>query len=219
MSKNESTFLIQNGQAVVFIGDSITDVGRRDVAFPFGTGYVKLAIDLITAKYPERAIRFFNQGIGGDTAPGLRNRWADDVLIHNPDWVSVLVGINDLHGYFCPAPQVEILVDKYREAYLQFLTRTKKNTNAKIILMDPFYISRETDSNSQRNTVLRLLPEFIAVVNEMAEKFDALHIPMHEIYQKQLQYRTPDTFCPEPVHPNPTGHTVMANAWLEAVHA
>jgi len=217
VSKSESAFLIQDGQTVVFIGDSITDVGRRDTAFPFGAGYVKMSIDLITAKYPERAIKFFNYGIGGDTALGLRDRWADDVLVHNPDWVSVLIGINDLHRRFNPDSQLHIPVDKYREAYLQFLTRTKETTDAQIILMDPFYISKETDSNTQRKTVLEAIPDFIAVVNEMAEKFDALHIPLHEIFQKQLQYRIPDTFCPEPVHPNPAGHTVMANAWLETV--
>lgn len=217
MSKNGNPFLIQDGQTVVFIGDSITDIGRRDAFSPFGNGYVKIVIDMITAKYPERKITFFNRGIGGDVAPGLRDRWADDVLVHNPDWVSVLVGINDLHRRFNPDPLLHIPVEKYREAYLQFLTRTKENTDAKIILIDPFYISQETNLNSQCKTVLDVIPDFIAVVHEMAEKFDTLHISMHEIFQNQLQYRTPDTFCPEPVHPNPAGHTVIANAWLETI--
>ncbi|MCK5113731.1 MAG: SGNH/GDSL hydrolase family protein [Phycisphaerae bacterium] len=217
MSKSENSFLIQDGQTVVFIGDSITDCGRRDAAFPFGTSYVKMVIDLITAKYPERAIKFFNQGISGDVAPGLQERWADDVLVHNPNWVSVMVGINDLHRRFNPDPKLHIPVEKYREAYAQFLTRTKENTDAQIILVDPFYISKETNPNSQRKTVLDVIPEYIAVVDEMAQKFEALHIPMHEIFQKQLQYHHADTFCPEPIHPNLAGHTVMANAWLEAV--
>ncbi len=47
-------FAFQNGQTVPFIGDSITDCGRRGEHAPYGNGYVKLAIDLITAKYPER---------------------------------------------------------------------------------------------------------------------------------------------------------------------
>ena len=112
MSKNESSFLIQDGQTVVFIGDSITDIGRRDVAVPFGNGYVKMVIDLITAKYPERKITFFNRGIGGDTAPGLRDRWADDVLVHNPDWVSVLIRINDLHRSLDTHPDIPVPPDK-----------------------------------------------------------------------------------------------------------
>jgi hypothetical protein len=41
------SFLVQDGQTVVFIGDSITDCGRRDVAAPLGNGYVKFIADLI----------------------------------------------------------------------------------------------------------------------------------------------------------------------------
>ena len=80
-----------------------------------------------------------------------------------------------------------------------------------------YYTSKETDLTSECKTVLDVIPDFIAVVNEMAEKFDALDVPMHKIFQRQLQHRHADTFCPEPVHPNPAGHTVIANAWLETI--
>jgi len=216
-ASNNKSFLIQDAQTVVFIGDSITDCGRRDVAAPLGNGYVKIAVDLITAKYPARGIKFFNKGISGDVAPGLRDRWADDVLIHNPDWVSVLIGINDLHRRFWPDQQANIPPDKYRQAYSQFLERTRKNTNARLVLMDPFYISKENDPNSQRATVLKALGEYIAVVHEMAKKFDALHVTTHDVFQQQLEYRPSDTFCPESVHPNVTGHQIIAYAWLQAV--
>ncbi len=197
-SQNKS-FLIQDGQTVVFIGDSITDCGRRDVAAPLGNGYVKMAVDLVAAKYPERQIAFFNKGIGGDVAPGLRDRWSDDVLIHNPDWVSIMVGINDLHRRFWPDPQTYTPPEEYRQAYCQFLARTRKTTQATLILMDPFYISNENDPNSQRTTILKALSEYIEIVGEMAKKFDALHVATHKVFQQQLEHRPSDTFCPEPV--------------------
>ena len=56
-----SNFLFKNGEMVLFIGDSITDCGRRAQAAPLGEGYVKLSIDLITARYPERKIHFINK--------------------------------------------------------------------------------------------------------------------------------------------------------------
>ena len=58
-SSDNKSFLIQDGQTVVFIGDSITDCGRRDEARPLGNGYVKMAVDLVAAKYPQRQITFF----------------------------------------------------------------------------------------------------------------------------------------------------------------
>ena len=215
-SSDNKSFLIQDAQTVVFIGDSITDCGRRDTAVPLGNGYVKIAVDLITAKYPSRRIKFFNKGISGDTAPGLAARWADDVLIHNPDWVSVLVGINDL-PHVPPGPRAYTPPEEYRQAYSQFLERTKKSTNARLVLMDPFYISKENDPNSQRTTVLKFLGEYIPIVHEMAKKFDALHVVTHDVFQQQLEYRPGDTFCPDPVYPNATGHRIIAYAWLQAV--
>ncbi len=92
-----SEFLFQHGQKVLFIGDSITDCGRRAEHAPFGAGYVKLAIDLITARYPDRHITYLNEGIGGNTVEDLHARWHDDVLVHQPHWLSVKIGINDLH--------------------------------------------------------------------------------------------------------------------------
>ena len=70
---------------------------------------------------------------------------------------------------------------------------------------------------SQRAIILQALGEYIAVVREMAKKFDALHVATHNVFQQQLEYQPSDTFCPEPIHPNATGHQIIAYAWLQAV--
>ncbi|MEK8107305.1 hypothetical protein NKG94_22980 [Micromonospora sp. M12] len=44
--------ILRAGQRVVFIGDSITDCGRRDVAAPYGSGYVSLVRALVGAWHP-----------------------------------------------------------------------------------------------------------------------------------------------------------------------
>ena len=90
---------IKNGQKVLFIGDSITDCGRRDSQRPLGNGYVKLFADLMIIQEPAKQITIVNKGISGDNVVGLRNRWTDDVLRNQPDWLSIKIGINDLHGY------------------------------------------------------------------------------------------------------------------------
>ncbi len=214
MTATSDTFLVKDGQTLVFIGDSITDCGRRDQAFPFGSGYVRFAIDLITARDPDRDITYHNRGIGGDVSTGLLRRWDDDVLVHEPDCVSVMIGINDLHRTLSATATDHISPDAYREAYHAFLTLTAAKTDARIILMDPFYISTETDPDSHGGTVLTAIQDYVAVVHEMTTEFDALHVPLHAIFQDHLGYRPADTFCPEPVHPNAGGHLVIANAWL-----
>ncbi|MBT4141346.1 MAG: GDSL family lipase, partial [Candidatus Latescibacteria bacterium] len=61
-----SDFWIEDGETMLFIGDSITDCGRRGGDAPFGSGYVRFFTELATAEYPERNIRFINKGIGGN---------------------------------------------------------------------------------------------------------------------------------------------------------
>lgn len=211
-----SDFRVKDGDLFIFQGDSITDCGRRGAAAPFGSGYASMFIEMVTAKYPERNIRYINRGIGGDKTVGLRDRWEDDVVRHQPNWVSILIGINDLHSYLLNS-QPYVPVDVYRQAYNDILNMTREKTDANIVLLDPFYISIAGSGQSFRTKVLETLPEYIAVVREMAAKYETLHVPMHDIYQEQLKYRDAETFCPEPVHPNHTGHIVMANALLEAL--
>jgi len=210
-----SNFVFQDGQTVVFIGDSITDCGRRGEQAPFGNGYVKFAIDLVTARYPERNITYFNEGIGGNTVQDLRNRWDTDVLAHNPDWVSVKIGINDLHRTL---GQPDMLPpEKYERLYRDILNRTKENTKARLVLVDPFYVSIETNTNTQQGRVMAMLPNYLNVVEKLAEEFNAFHVYTHRKFQEQLRHRPANVFCPEPVHPYPSGHMVISLAVLEAL--
>src|ERR1043166_659812 len=129
-------FLVKNGQTLLFVGDSITDCGRRDAAFPLGNGYVKMAADLITARYPERRIKFINEGIGGNTVEDLRNRWHDDVLRHKPDWLTIKIEINDLHRTL-NKNGVQVPPDRFETLYREILDRTRAHGKAKIVLLDP----------------------------------------------------------------------------------
>jgi lysophospholipase L1-like esterase len=209
-------FLLQDGQTVLFIGDSITDCGRRGDHHPLGSGYVKVAVDLITARYPERKIRFLNEGIGGNTVQDLRNRWHDDMLIHRPDWLSIKIGINDLHRSLDATPTA-IPPERYEQLYRECLLLAQSQTQARLIMIDPFYISTDRDSGGRRSQVLKLLPSYLQVVDRLATEFGVIHVRTHDAFQEQLRHRPPDTFCPEPVHPNLAGHTVIAHTLLRAI--
>ena len=208
---------LKSNQTILFIGDSITDCGRRDVNRPLGGGYVKLFADLLTVHEPEKRITVINKGIGGDRVTGLQNRWTDDVLRHQPDWLSVKIGINDLHSVLRNDPNA-VSPKVFEEAYDDVLSRTRKEMpSCEILLIDPFYISNECASSSFRHQVLELLPAYLRVVHKMSRKHEARLIKTHEIFQKLLKHFEADAFCPEPVHPNGTGHLVIAEAVYRAL--
>ena len=210
------SFLVQDGQTVVFIGDSITDCGRRDVAAPLGNGYVKFIADLIAIRYPAMKVNIVNKGISGNTVADLRERWHDDVLVLKPDWVSILIGINDVHRTLRDEPTA-VPPDRYERLYRECISLTKERTTARLVLMEPFYISTDTETDSWRTKVLRALGEYRAIVRRLADEFGAIFVPLHDLFQEQLRYRPADMFCPEPVHPNSVGHLLIAHAWLKAM--
>jgi lysophospholipase L1-like esterase len=210
---------IRNGQKILFIGDSITDCGRRGTDRPLGNGYVKLFTDLLVIRHAKKEITVVNKGIGGDVVTGLRDRWNDDVIRNRPDWLSIKIGINDLHRTLRQGA-VAIPPKLYREAYEEILQRTRKALpKCKIVLIDSFYLSTDTAPSSFRSEVLKLLPEYLRVVNDLSRKYGILHVKTHEIFQRLLKTHEPDTFCPEPVHPNLTGHLVIADAVHETLSA
>ncbi len=205
--------ILADGQKIMFIGDSITDVGRRGAAFPLGDGYVRLFRELAIAAHPEWELTIINKGIGGNTVEDLWNRWDDDCLRHEPDVLSILIGINDLHRTLFnrdfPVPP-----DRFAELYASILQRAMDECSPRTILLSPFYISRDSHEGSNRAKVLAVLPDYIAVVKDMSERFGTAFVDLHELFQRHLATREPDEYCPEPVHPHRTGHLVIANAVL-----
>lgn len=210
-----SDFAVQDGQTFVFIGDSITYCKRREEYWPLGNGYVARTVELIGARYPERSIRFVNSGLGSNSAPQLRDRWHDDVLFYKPDWVSILIGINDVYRYVegkdDTTPQI------YEAACRNICERTHK-AGAQLVLLDPFLISGDTDPASFSKKVLDALQEYNSIIESLAREFSARHVRTHDLFQEQLQYRPAEYLCPEPVHPNLAGHFVITHGLLQTLN-
>ena len=208
---------LRSGDTILFIGDSITDCGRMNAERPLGSGYVKMFRDLLAMREPAKKVAIVNKGIGGHTVVDLRNRWTDDVLREKPDWLSIKIGINDLHRTLANTPQA-VPPKLFAQAYDEVLARTRKALpKCRILLIDPFYISTDRAPGSARAQVLDLLPKYIATVHRMSRKYRTRLVQTHAIYQRLLKFHAPDLFCPEPVHPNLTGHLVIAEAVYEAL--
>jgi len=210
---------INSQETILFIGDSITDCGRRGGAAPLGEGYVRFFHHLLTLREPEKSVTIINKGIGGDRVTGLQNRWTDDVLYHQPDWLSIKIGINDLHTVLGGETN-GVTPEIFAQAYDEILARTRAALpQCRILLIDPFYLSTETSPNSWRRRVLDLLPSYIEIVHQMRTKYGTRLIETHTLFQHILRYHDADTLCAEPVHPNATGHLAIAEAVYTALSA
>lgn len=209
-------FLIKPGQRVVFIGDSVTDCGRRGGAAPLGDGYVRVVNDLINAKYPGHNVTVTNLGIGGNTVKDLYNRWADELLPRPADWISIAIGINDLHRH-ANKSEPKLTFDDFVDYYTRLLEWTQKESKAKLVIMDPFYTSQDTHEGSFRAMILSHMPAYLEVTAKLAKKHKAVHVKTQAMFMEHLKHTTADRLAPDAVHPTPTGHLYMAHAWLKAM--
>jgi lysophospholipase L1-like esterase len=208
---------IKNGETILFIGDSITDCDRRDDRHrPLGWGYVRMVADMLTIREPQKKITVINRGIGGNTVIDLRNRWNDDVIEIKPDWLSIKIGINDLNRTL--EGNADMSAAKFEAIYDPLLAQTvKRLPKCQILLIDPFFMSRDQLQDSSRARVLKVLPDYIAVVHRMSRKYKTRLVKTHDLFQEQLKHHKMEVFSSEPVHPNPAGHLLIAEAVYKAL--
>jgi lysophospholipase L1-like esterase len=203
---------LRDGETILFIGDSITDCGCWADERPLGDGYVRMFHDMLLAREPAKDVTVVNKGISGNTILDLKGRWADDVLSLRPDWLSVKIGINDLHRALGKTPEA-VSPGQFAEAYDEILARARKTLpKCRTLLVDPFYISVERAPGSWRAQVLERLPKYISVVHAMSRKYRTRLVETHAIFRRMLKHCAPDALAPEPVHPNSAGHLVIAEA-------
>lgn len=205
-------------EKLVFIGDSVTDCGRKQpigegLSNALGTGYVSNVDSLLGTVYPELGIRVVNVGTSGHTVRDLKSRWQRDVIDLKPDWLSVMIGINDVWRQFDLPWQTEIHVspEEY-ERTLRDLVQQVRSRLKGLVLMTPFYIEPNADDAMRAR-----MDEYGVLVRNIAEEAGAIFVDTQAAYNEVLAHYYPATLAWDRVHPNPTGHMVLARAFLKAI--
>jgi lysophospholipase L1-like esterase len=199
---------------LLFIGDSITDCNRREDPEKVGTGYVRLVRDWLAARDPATAPRVINVGVSGNKVPDLKKRWERDVIGHQPDVVSVMIGINDVWHGLNPPPAVGVDIETFISTYREILMELRgRRPGCRLVLCEPTVIS--PPAPAQGNDALQ---PYVRAVNDLAKDFvaDAV-VPTHETFRRAEQQRRDIDWTTDGVHPTSAGHTLIARTWLTAV--
>jgi len=204
--------LFEHGQKILFIGDSITDTGRRLVTPPYGTGYVSLIRAFVDARYPELNLRWENRGIGGNTVRDLRDRWDEDVIREQPDWLSVKIGINDVWRTFDRNGEGSVPIDEYETTLRSLLQRATDETPAKLIVAEPYHIEADTT-----HPMRAMMDEYGLIARKIAEEFGAIGIRTQEAFDRALASQPASAWADDQIHPGLPGHAIIALAYLRAI--
>ncbi|MGH2510549.1 MAG: SGNH/GDSL hydrolase family protein [Ktedonobacteraceae bacterium] len=206
--------LFQDGDIVLFQGDSITDAGRyRPDPAHLGYGYVMQAASWFHARYPAKNVHFLNRGISGNRVTDLAARWQEDCLELRPTWLSLLIGINETWRRYDSDDPTS--THDYEHAYRKLLAQTQATLHTRLILCEPFVLPVPADRAAWRED----LDPKIAVVRKLAREYHALYVPFDGIFAQAATQREPAFWAADGVHPSDAGHALMAQAWLRTVRA
>lgn len=209
---------IQQDSKLVMIGDSITDCGRaRPVAEAdgddLGHGYVSLVDAWVRAALPQWRLRVVNMGISGNTVRDLRARWQTDVLDLAPNWVSVMIGINDVWRQFQNPlqPERHVLPSEYAATLDALVAETRPIVRG-MVLMTPFFIEPDP-----REPMRARMDEYGRIVADLAARHDVILVDTQAAFDAVLAHLHPMALALDRVHPGLTGHMILARAYLRAL--
>lgn len=205
----------QNGERVVFQGDSITDVGRRrNVMFDLGNGYVTMIRGLISALRPDLQVDILNRGNSGDRTTELVERWQQDCLDLKPDWLSIFIGVNDVWRKRTEKQggQRHVPLSEYVTNYRLLLDQAQRAGIPHLVLVSPTFIDKYLESDLNE-----LLGEYDVAVRGLAKEYGALYVPLRQRLLEVLQRSPEIEWLSDGCHPTPAGHALIAATWLETV--
>lgn len=207
----------KKGSRLLFQGDSITDMlwGRKqsDRNHYLGHSYVYLICARLGVDIPEAELDFYNRGISGNTVSDLRKRWQEDAIDMKPDFLSILIGTNDVGR--------GVKADAFESDYRYILDASLKATpELRLILLDPFVLQSGRLKNEQAWTSRRTATDKLGkVVSRLAKDYNAVHIKTQAIFDAAAKAVTPEQWIWDGIHPLPQGHELIARNWLQETSA
>jgi lysophospholipase L1-like esterase len=209
-------------KTILFQGDSITDAGRDRNAESnsnMGLGYPSLVKAHLGYENPAKYV-FINKGVSGDRAASIYARVYRDVLDLKPDYMSVLVGINDV-WHNLDRVLTGQAITRFENAYNALIEEIKADSpETKIMLLEPFVLEgKSTTATEESPNRFEIFQKGAKAVSDatkrVAQKHGLLFVPLQEKFNELAEKMPAKDILIDGVHPTPVGHELIKRAWLE----
>ena len=197
-------------KTLLFLGDSITDCNHYFDPENLGYGYVRMISEQINT--PEKNYQVLNKGNDGFTVPAVRRLWKRSCLNLKPDFITILIGINDLAVIKNTGITPSVGLAEFREQYQALIDDIRMMTDCPILLMEPFIFPWPAEYaawEDELHTINRIIQDLASSNNLHFLPLwkDLLHAAKSEGYSE---------ITIDGIHLTAEGHQSIANAWLEA---
>ena len=206
---------------ILFQGDSITDCGRnRENNAYRGSGYATMVSAELSLAYPYQYV-YLNRGISGNRVVDLLARTRADMINLKPDYLSILIGVNDVwHEY---TRQNGVDAEKFEKVYCLMIEELQKALPAlKIMILEPFVLPGSATENTEEHPnrweyfrdEVKLRAE---AARRVAQTYGLCFVPLQQVFNiANSDAPQSGYWCIDGVHPTAAGHALIKQEWLKA---
>ena len=214
---SQERFYLQQGDRVVFYGDSITEQRL----------YTTFVETFVLTRFPNLRVSFVHSGVGGDRvtggwAGGIDLRLNRDVFAYKPTVMTIMLGMND--GSYRAFD--EEIFNTYKTGYQKILESVKTRLpDIKITLIQPSPyddVTRPPEFEGGYNSVLVRYGLFVKELATLEKQNVAdlnTSIVAALVKANAADAELAKKIIEDRVHPGPAGHLLMAAALLKSWNA
>lgn len=196
--------LLQSGNTIVAMGDSITQ----------GGGYLRDADAVLAQQYPDLKLpKIVNKGISGQKAEDLIGRFEKDVIAAKPAVVTINIGINDV-WHRLKGPHDDNVLQKYKENVTKMVDQAQA-AGIKVILLTPTVIEEKADAEGNKRLAL-----YVEAMKQIAAEKKCGLVDLHGLFLEAIEKKPADKktwLTSDNVHMQPLGDSLMAVGMLRGL--
>ena len=195
-------------KTLLFLGDSITDCNHYFDPENLGYGYVRMIEKQINT--PDKNYQVQNFGNDGFTVPALRRLWQRKGLNLKPDFITILIGINDLAVIKNTGITPSVGLAQFREQYQALIEDIRLMTDCPILLMEPFIFPHPAEY-ARWETELHQMNKFI---HQLAVDNGLFFLPLWEDLLSAAKKDGFSEITTDGIHLTAEGHKILAGQWI-----
>lgn len=203
---------IKDGNGILFIGDSITDVKFnkwQNKKLKGRYNYPLQCSDEI--KKHTNKTKFYYKGIASNRSYHVYDRLTADCISLKPDVIIMLIGVNDAWENYVPE-QYPPLMRPFEPHMREIFRRIKTELpSSQLLVMLPFLI----DTVKEKYPFHKVLDGFRKELKALAEEYGFETLDLQKVFNESQKSIEPKLLATDGVHPTQLGHRQIAESILK----
>ena len=192
----------------LFLGDSITDCNHYFDPENLGYGYVRMISE--NKKTPDSHDQVLNYGNDGFTVSALRRLWKRICTTVKPDFITILIGINDLAVIKNTGITESVGLSEFRTQYRELLEEIRMMCDCPILLMEPFIFPYPAEYSSWEPQLYQMSD----IIRDLAKEYRLSFLPLWKDLSSIAQKEGYSDITIDGIHLTLAGHREIALRWL-----